>query len=173
MTVLRWAFLSAVCPSLPVKSARFLGIEFDEKLNFSKHIDEVEARANKRLNVIRAVTRAGVDKCVAMKLFKTYILPILEYGSLSFIAAPKLNLEKLQKIQNSAIRVCLKLPRYIRISLLHECAGLEPIYDRLKRVNVKLLNSMSNHNEDVRDLIVSQPELSHLCPKSPLDHIIS
>ena len=108
-----------------------------------------------------------------MKLFKTYILPILEYGSLSFIAAPKLNLEKLQKIQNSAIRVCLKLPRYIRISLLHECAGLEPIYDRLKRVNVKLLNSMSNHNEDVRDLIVSQPELSHLCPKSPLDHIIS
>ena len=156
----------------PIKSARFLGVEFDEKLNFNRHFTDLHTRAVKRLSVLRAVVRAGVDKNVAMRLYKTYILPIMEYGSISFIAAPKLNLDKLQKVQNEAIRVCLKLPSYIRIDLLHESAGLEPIATRLKKHNLHLLSRMLNQNEHVRDLCSTQPDLSHLCPKSPLDTLL-
>ena len=157
----------------PVKSARFLGVEFDEKLNFRNHITDLQSRAARRINVLRAVSRAGVDKKTAMKLYKTYILPIIDYGSISFIAAPSLNLEKLQKIQNEAIRVCLKLPSYIRTDLIHESAGLEPVITRLKNCNLRLLSRMLNQNEHVRDLCSSQPDLSHLCPKSPLDALLT
>ena len=82
----------------PTTSARFLGVEFDEKLNFTKHTEDILGRANKRLNVLRVICRAGVDKNVAMRLYKTYILPLIEYGSISFIGAPKLSFEKLQKL---------------------------------------------------------------------------
>ena len=39
---------------------------------------------------------------------------------------------RLQRIQNEAIRICLKLPKYIRTKLLHEYASLEPIDERIE-----------------------------------------
>ena len=136
-------------------------------------LNDFHSRTSKRLNVIRAVTRAGVNKHTAIKLYKTYVLPVLEYDSIAFLAAPKLNMNKLQRIQNEAIRACLKIPCYVRTDLLHECAGLEIIVDRLKRHNLRLLNQMSQRNKNVHDLHISQLQMAHLFPKSPLDLLLS
>ena len=87
----------------------------------------------------------------------------------AFIAAPKLSIDKLQKLQNEAIRICLGLPKYIRIDLLHEYAGLQTIRQKLEKSNTKLLCSMINHNEDVRELIRNHDLSRDLNPKSPLD----
>ena len=106
-----------------------------------------------------------------MKLYKTYILPLLEYGSIAFLAAPISHLEKLQKVQNEGIRICLGLPRYIRINLLHECAGLDKVEDRLKKLNQRLLQTMSRENADVRILVENRHLLANLNPKSPLDKL--
>ena len=153
----------------PTSSAKFLGIEFDEKLNFAKHCENILGRANKRLNVLRVTTRAGVDKDVAMRLYKTYVLPLIEYGSISFIAAPKPTIDKLQKIQNEAIRICLRLPRYIRVDLLHEYAGICTIRQRLEKLNTKLLSSMMNNNEDIRELMRNHDSIHDIKPRSPHD----
>ena len=104
-----------------------------------------------------------------MRLYKTYILPLIEYGSISFIGAPKLSFEKLQKLQNEAIRICLRLPRYIRIDLLHEYAGISTIHQRLEKSNRKLLCSMMNHNEDIRELMRNHDPMRDFKPRSPLD----
>ena len=153
----------------PVTSARFLGIDFDSKLNFAKHCDNIVARANSRINVLRAIARAGVDKVILMRLFKTYVRPLMEYGSVSFIAAPKTSISKLQKIQNEAIRICLSLPRYIRIDLLHEYASMSPVQERLVNVNRKLLKTMTEQNNDVSDMLMNHKMTQNTLPKSPLD----
>ena len=98
-----------------------------------------------------------------------YIRPLLEYGSSSFIAASKTKLERLQKVQNEAIRCCLRLPRYIRIDLLHEYAGIDRVEERLKKLNTHLLESMARVNEDVKKLVDDQHIHEHSLPKSPLD----
>ena len=51
-------------------SARFLGVEFDSKLNFKKHCDDIAARTNSRLNVLRVIARAGVDKNILITMAK-------------------------------------------------------------------------------------------------------
>ena len=153
----------------PVESARFLGVEFDSKLFFANHCDTIVAKANSRLNVLRAISRAGVDKTVTMRLYKTYVRSLIEYGSIAFIAAPKSSLDKLQKIQNEAIRICLNLPRYIRIDLLHEYSGLNFVDKRLVHLNCNLLKSMNAHNEDIRDLLQCHKQNQELSPRSPLD----
>ena len=130
------------------------------------------ARANSRLNVLRAISRAGVDKNILMRLFKTYVQPLMEYGSASFIAAPKTSLSKLQKTQNEAIRICLRLPRYIRVDLLHEYASLNPIKERLVNVNRRLLETMIIHNDDIRDLVQQRNSTQDSLPKSPLDILV-
>ena len=153
----------------PSDNARFLGIEFDKRLTFNKHINDICARAYQRLNVLRALAWAGTSPQVTMRLYKMYIRPLLEYGSSSFIAASKTKLERLQKVQNEAIRCCLRLPRYIRIDLLHEYAGIDRVEERLKKLNTHLLESMARVNEDVKKLVDDQHIHEHSLPKSPLD----
>ena len=58
----------------------------------------------------------------------------IESGSIAFLAAPKNQLDKLQKIQNETIRCSLRLPSYISIKLLHENSGLPMIRDRIQTV---------------------------------------
>ena len=151
----------------------FLGLEVDGLLAFKKHIDSVCNRTTKRLNVLRVLSHNGAEPVTLMKLYKIYIRPIIEYGSIAFMSAPKTQLSRLQRIQNDAIRICLKLPRYIRTNLLHEYASIEPIADRLLKLNTSLLNTMRLNNEHIKVLVQNYTLPNDNCYRSPLDHILA
>ena len=70
-------------------------------------------------------------------LYKTLILPILEYPAVHCCLASKTNLEKMQRIQNKAIRFINKHSGdELSIEETHERYQLEPINTRLfKRAN--------------------------------------
>jgi hypothetical protein len=159
----------------PKTHAKFLGVELDTKLRFSKHISEICSKAEKRLSVLRFLSRAGTKPEVLLRLYKIYIRSLFESGSASFIAAPKRELDKMQKIQNAAIRISLHLPAYISIKLLHESSGLPMLFDRLKTLNSRLLNKMCNRSESIRKLKEENAERRLTYDglyKSPLDIII-
>ena len=107
-----------------------------------------------------------------MRLYKTYVRPIVEYGSVAFMSAPKTQLSRLQQIQNEAIRICLRLPKYIRTSLLHEYASIEPISVRLLRLNGKLLNTMKLKNPHIETLVKDHVPQSDNRYLSPLDYLL-
>ena len=82
----------------PAQHARFLGVEFDKRLRYENHIDDIVGRAN-TMNVLRVLSRAGTDGKTLIKLYKLYIRPLFEYGSAAFIAAPSEQRQKIQKTQ--------------------------------------------------------------------------
>ena len=156
----------------PTNSAKFLGVEIDGILAYKKHTDSVVDRASRRLNVLRVLASNGTDASTLMRLYKIYVRPIVEYGSAAFMSAPKTQLTRLQQIQNEAIRICLRLPRYIRTDLLHEYASIEPIFVRLLMLNGKLLNTMKLKNPHIESLVndhVPPTDNRHL---SPLDNLL-
>ena len=57
----------------PVKSARFLGIEIDDSLSFRKHIDTIQNRVAKRMNVLKILARNGVQPKTLIRLYKIYV----------------------------------------------------------------------------------------------------
>ena len=59
----------------------------------------------------------------------------------------------MQKIQNRAIRLCLRLPRYVSLKLLHESSGLPTIKERLLQLGTKLVAKMREGNPLIRKLI--------------------
>ena len=162
-----------ICPIIrPTNSAKFLGLEIDGILAYKKHTDSVVDRASRRLNVLRVLASNGTDASTLMRLYKIYVRPIVEYGSAAFMSAPKTQLTRLQQIQNEAIRICLRLPRYIRTDLLHEYASIEPIFVRLLMLNGKLLNTMKLKNPHIESLVndhVPPTDNRHL---SPLDNLL-
>ena len=114
----------------------------------------------------------GTDPPTLMRLYKTYVRPIVEYGSVAFMSAPKTQLSRLQQIQNEAIRICLRLPKYIRTSLLHEYASIEPISVQLLRLNGKLLNTMKLKNPHIETLVKDHVPQSDNRYLSPLDYLL-
>ena len=152
----------------PVDNAKFLGIEIDHHLSYKNHFDSITNKATKRINVLKLLAYNGTEPKTLMKLYKSYIRPIVEYGSIAFMAAPKTQMERLQQVEHNAIRTCLRLPRYIRNSLLHEYASLEPLSVRLIKFNKKLLNIMKTNNPHIQTLLTNHvPTLNGAL--SPLD----
>ena len=131
----------------------------------------INVKAQKRLNVLRVLSRSGTEPKVLVRLYKIYIRSFIEYGSLSFLAAPKLYTTKLDKIQNEALRICLHLPSYIRTSLLHEYASIMTIQDRFCVLNNKLLTKMTTHSPDVKRLVdnYNADENAFESAKTPLE----
>ena len=79
------------------------------------------------------------------------------------------NIQKLQKVQNEFIRVCLKLPKYILTRLLHEAAGLEMVNERLTFLAKKHFEKLKS-DDNIRSLIENCHSFTTLYDcNSPLD----
>ena len=110
-------------------------------------------RAEKRLNILRILAWGGTDPKILIRLYKVYIRSIFEYGSVSFVHSPDSTLDILQKIQNRAIRICLRLPRYVSLKVLHESACLPMIKVRLLQLSLKMVTKMKVSNPVLENLI--------------------
>ena len=86
-----------------------LGIHFNAMHTFTSHINKTATKAKKKLNVLKALagTDWGQDKQTLVNTYKSIIRPVLEYGSP--IWSPIIsdsNWGKLQRVQNSALKIC-------------------------------------------------------------------
>ena len=138
----------------PVSKAKFLGVEIDSSLRFKDHFQDLALRAEKRLNILRILAWGGTEPKTLLRLYKIYIRSIFEYGSVSFLHCPESSFDILQKIQNRAIRICLRLPGYISVKLLHESACLPTVRERLIQQGTSLLAKMRQGNPLIYDLIL-------------------
>jgi len=111
-----------------------LGVVFDQKLSFGSHCKQKAKEATRRVGLLRRVSGQGwgASKRVLLNLYKQYVRPVLEYGNAGIADAAKSNLALLQRVQNSALRTSLRVPRRTRISKLHKLARMDPVPRRLR-----------------------------------------
>ena len=135
-------------------SATFLGVVLDEKLYLKEHIQSLLNKGHARLNVIRALTSqtGGIQAKIAIKLYNQYIRCLFEYSPLSLISLSKTHLYKLQIIQNDAIRLAYKFPRYVSIKYLHDTTNTEMLEMRLKQLALKQYTKMLIVNPQIKYL---------------------
>lgn len=70
---------------------------------------------------------------------KSHILSRLEYGSILAVGANKCYLDKLQKLINRSLRICLKMPLETRVYDLHVMAKILPLRVRRQITIAKLM----------------------------------
>lgn len=87
----------------------YLGMVFDQRLTFGEHVEQAVEKATKRLNLLKRLgsTNWGSDKNTLRTLYLGYVRSILEYNSAILSTCSKTTREKLDKVQNKALRfVC-------------------------------------------------------------------
>lgn len=111
---------------------KLLGMIMDYRLKWKDHINYTKARATKSLNILQILNNRnnGVSRQVLLRLYKTYIRPIIEYGAPIYNSAPKALLDKLEPAQNAAIRLATGAFKSSRIENLLIDAGEPPLMFR-------------------------------------------
>ena len=90
----------------PIRSSKLLGVNLSTDLKWSIHIDEVCARASKRLFALRTLKRNGVPPADLRSVYCYFIRPLLEYAYPVWHSSLTCTLNnQLEDIQRRALRI--------------------------------------------------------------------
>ena len=93
----------------PVTSTRYLGVLFDYKLNWKIHIRHIETKIAARICLLRFLNKVAInanDK-IMTNLYKSLVRSVIVYGYPVLLTASKTMWNRLQIIQNKALRAAL------------------------------------------------------------------
>ena len=114
---------------------KVLGLTLDPKLTYNAHIQNIATDAQKPLQVIKALTGTtwGKQKETLVATYKAVMRPTLEYASSiwSSMASPT-SINKLQVMQNAALRACTGCTHDTNIQHLHDETNILPIQKHLQ-----------------------------------------
>ena len=130
------------------KLYKYLGVTLDENLTFNCHIKQTLKNANHKLYLLRR-NRKYLNTESAILLYKSHILPILEYGCTIFMSANSNHLERLQITQNSGLKTCLEASKYTTSNLIHKKVNLNKLEERRQ---VHLLKDMFRRSKNINYL---------------------
>ena len=114
-----------------------LGITFDNRMTFTKHFEEILERCNRKFHRLRILVNKKWSPSpeTILQIYKQCVRPIFKYGVVSTITVLETVITKIQRVQNSFIRLTLRLPKYVSAYLLHEASGLPYVRERLITVD--------------------------------------
>jgi hypothetical protein len=124
-----------------VHKVTLLGVILDSRMTLKDHVNNTLSKAKVKLNLIYRLggTGWGANKHTILKLYKSYVRPSLEYGSILLADWPSNSLKSIQILQNKVLRFAMRLPKKTKIAKLHELAGIEPIKERFQKLQEKAL----------------------------------
>ena len=113
-------------------------------MTFTKHFEEILERCNQKFHRLRILVNKkwGPSPSTILQIYKQCVRPIFEYGIVSTIIVSETVITKIQRVQNSFIRLALRLPKYVSARLLHEASGLPYVRERLVTVDQNHLARM-------------------------------
>ena len=90
------------------RSARYLGVIFDEGLRWTEHIKELKSRATKALDILKSVsgTKWGGDRESLLRLYRALVRPKMDYACFIYWTASDSTLKKLNPVHNAALERC-------------------------------------------------------------------
>ena len=115
-----------------VESAKFLGLYFDRRLTWKRHINHIRTRCTSPINLLRILsgTRWGADRICLLRLYRALVRPILDYGSIVYNSAAVSTLRPVNTIHHTGIRLSTGAFRTSRIECLLVDASEPPLAKR-------------------------------------------
>jgi len=120
--------------------------------------DRVIMRCQERLRPLRALAGGshGANATVLKIMYTGLIRPIIDYAASTLITLGMTRIQKIETVQNEALRIILGVNRTAKVECLRKEAGIVSLYDRIKEIN---LNTCARVLSDSRDSIAKEQML--------------
>ena len=79
-----------------------LGVTFDSKMTFEKHLRSVSRAASQRLGILRKSRQVFHDRLLLVRCFSGFVLPVLGYCSAVWCSAAGTHLRLLDRVVSAA-----------------------------------------------------------------------
>ena len=89
-----------------VPSFKYLGMTLDSTLNSNLHIAQIIKCVCHKMTLLAKLKRY-LNESTALVIYKSMLLPYLDYGDIIFCNSNKKDLDKLQRLQNKCLRICM------------------------------------------------------------------
>jgi hypothetical protein len=147
----------------PLESTRYLGVIIDNQLKWRKHLDNIERKIAPRIGLLRYLSRAAYEpnSKTMINIFKSIARTMIIYGYPVLLTAKQTLWDRLQIMQNKAIRAALGLPIYTSVDYIHKVSSVPRIKDYAisllhKSIQTAATNNditLKNHLQDILDQI--------------------
>ena len=122
----------------------YLGIKLDSKFTFELHANEC-CRHVVHKNYTLSKIRRYISTTQALTIYKSMILPYFCYGDVFMHNLSAKTYDRMQKLQNKALRICLQRQNRCNVRQLHKDSDVNYLEERR---DVNLLNFMYKRKEN-------------------------
>ena len=112
-----------------VEKVKYLGIILDKELKFAEHVAYLKQKLIGRTKMLGKL-RPIIGQNLALELYKSLILPVIDYGDIVYDCLSSKASNDLQKLQNYALRIVLHSGYEKSISDMHKETKLMFLSDR-------------------------------------------
>ena len=111
---------------------KYLGLTLDRRLTFNVHVADIKQRCSRRLNILKCISGRewGADRRTLLRLYTSLIRPILDYNAFLFGNISSTLVDKIETIQNAALRIATGAFRTTPISNLLVDTNIPPLIRR-------------------------------------------
>ena len=102
------------------KNVKLLGVDIDNKLTFTTHVQNICKKASRQVNVLSRM-KYLLHESSKRRIFNAFVLSNLNYCPLVFHECGISNTKQLEKIQEPALRFTLNDPSATYNALLEKC----------------------------------------------------
>ena len=127
-----------------VPTFKYLGLTLDSTLNYNHHISSLIRAVLHKITLLGKM-KISLNNNVALQIYKSMILPYLDYADVIFHKANTTSLDKLQRLQNRCLRICSGVNRMCNTDLSHKNLSVPFLVDRRK---AHILNFMFNRKSN-------------------------
>ena len=114
-----------------VPTYKYMGVTLDNTLSFDSHVKSTLSMVAFKTNLLARI-RKYMNENVALKIYKSMILPYFDYGDVIYNAAWKDGLDKLQRLQNRCLKICKNVHKRFNTEELHTVTKMPMLTDRRK-----------------------------------------
>lgn len=113
------------------KKVTYLGVIFDEKLLFHKHLEAIREKTAKCMKSLYPLLnrKSKLSHYNKNMVYKSIIRPTMLFSAPAWCKAAKTNITPLQRLQNKSLKIINQLPWRYSTSDLHEETGYTLIKD--------------------------------------------
>ena len=112
-----------------VPSYKYLGMTLDSSLNYKLHLANVVRTVSYKLYLLSRVRRYLTESS-ALLIYKTMIVPYMDYADVIYQQANAEDLDKIQRLQNRALKLCLRVAPRRETEIIHRTAKVPLLVNR-------------------------------------------
>ena len=130
-----------------------MSITIDQTLNFNLHMKQIIKTVSYKLSLMQKLRRY-ITPMTAIRIYKSMVIPYLDYGDVLYHYSSNRLLDKLQKLQNRGLKICFGHGTGMSTDELHIEAVISKLHERRISHICTFMFKQQNNDVlvDVRDI---------------------